>query len=162
MADSRIRAMKALIVYYSKGGHVEKIARQIAEKLGADLDRIIPEKGYEGKEGYNRAGKESMFHTKPAIRFSKDPSSYDLVIVGSPTWVFNMSSPVRSYMALNKKKMKQAAFFTSGGSPWKFALWFLERAYGRKGVAAMHLAEKEIDSGSYEQKMDAFLAKLKG
>ena len=152
---------KTLVVYYSWTGHVEKIAKELAKELGADTDKIEPVKGYEGKEGYNRAGKESMFGKKPDIKSSKDPSAYDLVIVGSPMWAFSVSSPVRSYISQNKDKMKKAAFYSSSGSPFPFALWSMERTYGKKAVSKMKLREGEIDRGEYKEKLKRFIEEIK-
>ncbi len=153
--------MKVLIAYYSWTGHVETVAKELAASLGADLDRIVPEKEYEGKEGYDRAGKEGMLHKKVPIKFSKDPSSYDLVIVGSPQWAFSVSSPARSYISMNKDKMRKAAFYSSSGSPFPFAIWGMKDAYGKKPVATMKVREMEVESGKYKEKMEKFVEEIK-
>lgn len=41
--------MKTAIVYYSMGGNTEFAAKKIADKIGADLIRIEPEKAYPDK-----------------------------------------------------------------------------------------------------------------
>ena len=148
---------KILIAYYSRTGHVERVAKAIAKELGADLDRIIPENDYGGTKGYNKAGFEAMLRRKPKIKFAKDPSKYDLVIVGSPMWAFTMSSPARSYILQNKAKMKAAAFFTSSGSRFRFALNSMKRAYRRKPVSTLQIREKEIEEGSYDEKKKKFI-----
>ena len=39
---------KILIAYFSRDGHVERMAQELSEALGADIDRIVPDKSYEG------------------------------------------------------------------------------------------------------------------
>lgn len=151
---------RILVACFSREGHVAIVAKEIARRLGADLDEITPETGYAGQEGYNRAGKEAFLCTKPAIR-SRDPAGYDLVVVGSPVWVMNMASPVRSYLSQNREKIRNAAFFTAGGSPFKFALWRMERLYGKKPVAALCLQQHEIAQDIYKNRLEQFMKELK-
>jgi len=40
-----------------------------------------------------------------------DPAQYDLVVLGTPVWAGNMSSPTRTYIVKNRKKFKRVAFF---------------------------------------------------
>ena len=38
--------MKTLIAYYSQSGQTKRMAEMLAEKLGADLYEIVPERKY--------------------------------------------------------------------------------------------------------------------
>ena len=38
--------MKALILYYSRSGNTEKLAKQIQQDLSCDLLKIVPEEAY--------------------------------------------------------------------------------------------------------------------
>ena len=62
--------MKTLIVYYSMGGNTEYAAKEIADRLGADLLRIEPVKAYPDK-GFKKffwGGKASVMAEQPALQ----------------------------------------------------------------------------------------------
>jgi hypothetical protein len=44
------------------------------------------------------------------------PSSYDLVVIGTPVWAWSASSPFRAYLMDNEKSLPQVAFFCALGS----------------------------------------------
>ena len=152
---------RTLVVYFSRTGHVAKVAAEIAGSLGADLEKIESLTDFSGDAGYMKAAWEAFFRHSSPIRYSRDPADYDLVVVGSPTWTGTISSPVWSYLRANRGRMKSAAFFQSSRGPMKLALWYMERASGTKPVATLMLRQDEIDKGAYKDKLEKFLAELK-
>lgn len=45
---------KTLVVYYSKQGHTDKIAKEIADNLNADIFELVPENEYSSDDlNYN-------------------------------------------------------------------------------------------------------------
>lgn len=107
--------MRILVVYFSRRGTTEKIARSLARVLGADVEAIVDRTRRRGIIGYLRSGYEATFgRLAPIVPAKRDPWTYDLVIVGTPIWNHNLSSPVRSY--LERHEFHKVAFFcTCGG-----------------------------------------------
>jgi flavodoxin len=93
----------------------------------------------------------------PEIKFAKDPVDYDLVIIGTPIWGWNMCSLVRSYAEKNKGKIKKAAFFaTMGGSGDEKAFVEMAEIIGVKPVATLGLKTTEVAKGLSDEKIKKF------
>ncbi len=109
---------RILVVYFSRTGHTKQIAERLASTLGADLEAISDQTNRSGLLGYLRSGLEAFSRRVIDIGTSvHDPSSYDLVIVGTPIWNMALSSPVRSYLRRHGQQLRATAFFcTCGGS----------------------------------------------
>jgi flavodoxin len=151
--------MKILIVYYSKTGNTKKIAKEIAKNLNADLDEI-KDLQY---QGWNVLGKV-MFKKETKIKYKKNPLKYDLVIVGTPVWAWNITPPVRTYLNKNKSKIKKVAFFcTYGGNSGK-TFESMEKL-SKKPLAILKLKfkqfqKREINSGDMKE-IKKFCKKVK-
>ena len=88
---------RILLVYYSRSGHTEFVARQIAARSHADLERIEDSSSRDGVLGYARSALEAVFRLRPSIeRARRGPVDHDLVIVGTPVWFWGVASPVRT------------------------------------------------------------------
>ena len=120
--------MKSLIVYYSMGGNTEYTAGKIAEKLGADLLRLKPEKEYpdSGFAKFFWGGKSAVMAEKPKLKpYRFDAEEYDTVIIGFPVWAGTIAPPIRTFLHENEMKaVRYAAFACQGGSG-------AERAFGK-------------------------------
>ena len=91
--------MKTLVVYYSRSNVTRKIAEMIREKLDCDIEEITDAGKYGGKIGYMKGGFDATTGKTTKINeITKNPSDYDLVIVGTPIWASNMATPVYSYL----------------------------------------------------------------
>lgn len=156
--------MKVLVVYYSRTGTTKKIADLIASKLDADTEEILDVKSRKGALGYMRSGKEAMKRSIPDIQEPKiDPAGYDLVVLGTPIWSWNMSSPMRAYLDRFKADMPQLAFFcTMGGSGDDKAFREMEDICHTVPKATLTLTTKEVQQNRYEDKVEAFLDKIDG
>ncbi|MFA6215113.1 MAG: flavodoxin [Patescibacteria group bacterium] len=118
--------MKAIVIYYSLTGNTKFIAEQIAQKSGAEILALKPEKDF--KAGHNLVtilwgGRQSMTKVKPKLLpLTKNPADYDLIFLGTPVWAFTFAPAVRSFLAENKIKDKKIALFLChGGTPGKAA-----------------------------------------
>jgi len=109
---------KTLIVFHSRSGYTRRVAQALAQRLDADLDEIRIVQPMAGTLGYAFCALESLLHLTPALRPStRDAADYPLVVVGTPVWFWNLSSPVRSWLAGNRLAKGRFAFFcTMGGS----------------------------------------------
>lgn len=156
--------MKTLIPYYSRSGHTDQLARELAEKCDADLDRIQDADGSRsGFWGYLRSGWQAIRGTQAAIQPStRDPGRYDLVVIGTPVWNWRLSPPVRAYAAAHSARFKQVAFFcTEGGSGEQRVFTELQRICSRAPVATLAVKEGELASGAYKTKLQMFVEQIK-
>lgn len=108
--------MKSLIVYYSKTGVVDEMAKLIAKKTDSDLYRIQSASEYDPDmwKAWDQAQEEIAENNMPQlIGTLPDISHYDQVIIGGPVWGYSISNPIHSY--LNKTDFKGkpvSAFWT--------------------------------------------------
>jgi flavodoxin len=135
--------MRILVVYYSRTGITRDLALAIAAALGADVEEIVEPTSRGGLTGFLRSGLESILERTAAVRPStREARDYDLVIVGTPVWALNVSSPVRAYLTARRGKLPRVAFFcTMGGSGGERAFHTMETLAGAHPVARLALAE---------------------
>jgi len=155
---------KILIVYYSRTGHTEQVAKALAEKLGANIEKIRDKRSRRGLLGYWRSGREAMRGIVPDIEpVEHDPAGYDLVLLGSPVWASNPSSPMRAFLAANKSKLKAiACFVTLGGSGAEKTLTRLADATGKPAVATFSATERQLKTGAWKDGMERFAEAVAG
>lgn len=95
---------KALLVYYSRTGTTEALAKKIQTGLGCDLEEIIDLKSRDGFWGNFRGGIDALFQRETAIGpLRHDPTAYDLILVGSPVWYGNLAPAVRTWLTRHLK-----------------------------------------------------------
>lgn len=106
--------MRYLMVYYSYEGNTELLAENMADEIGADLLRLIPEKEMKSK-GFMKfvwGGKQAVMGKKPPLKkLDKNPDEYDLIIIGTPVWAGRPAPPVKTFMVDNLPGEKKLAFF---------------------------------------------------
>lgn len=154
---------KILVVYYSRTGTTKKIAELLAEKLNSDLEEIKSAKNYRGIWGYLIAGREAMLKKPTDLApVVKNPADYDLIVIGTPVWAGNVSSPVRTYLMRNKNDSKNiACFCVMGGSGDERTLAEMENIFGQKSIAAFSLLTKEVIENKAEEKIEEFVNKIR-
>lgn len=164
--DPQLMSKRILVVYYSRTGNTRKVAEGIARAINADIEEIIDKKPRGGAGGYMKGGrdasKESLTEIAPLIN---DPSKYDLIIIGTPVWAWNMAPAVRTYITANKAAFKEVAFFTtSGGTKPAKIVQKMESLAGLKaktytGFFAGEL--KESKRAVYDKKLSDLIGSLK-
>jgi flavodoxin len=152
---------KALIVYHSRSGRTRRVAQALAKRLHADLDEVRIVQPMPGWLGYLMCAIESLAALAPALRPGRHrPSDYELVLIGTPVWFWNVSSPVRSWLQAHPLKHRVAFFCTMGGSGSARAFATMAALAGKEPVATLALTEDEVDRGAFEAKLDAFVQQL--
>jgi flavodoxin len=149
---------KILIVYYSRTGLTRKIADRLQAKLKCEVEEIISSKKRSGVVGYLLSGKEAAQKKAAEIQPTlKNPADYDLVIIGTPIWSWNLSSPVRAYLLQNADRLKRVAVFcTMSGSGDKSAFTETEKICGYNLLASVSFLSKEVAAGKFEAKLEKF------
>src|SRR3990172_13104609 len=103
---------KILVAYYSRTGTTRKVAELIAQKLGAELEEIKDTVDRSGIKGYLLSGRDATLKRLTELYpIAKNPADYDLVLVGTPIWSWNVSAPIRTYVTQQKNNLKSIAYF---------------------------------------------------
>jgi len=106
--------MKTLVVYFSRSGHKEQIAREFAERLNADLEEVREKRDQAGIWGYCRSALQVLFRqAAPNLAAKHDSSGYDTVIIGTPVWIQQPAPPVRTNLQQLASSFKQGSTLSS-------------------------------------------------
>lgn len=156
--------MRSLVVYYSRTGNTKKVAEEISKNIGADLEEVIDTEDRLGILGYMRAGRDAFTGKLTVIKQAvNNPSTYDVVIVGTPIWAFTVSTPVRTYLNQNKGNIKNVAFYcTNEGAGGERAFRAMQEICGKRPVAVLNLTKKEVFDGKIKGKIREFISKIVG
>ncbi len=150
--------MKVLVSFYSKTGNTRRVALEIARDLKADVDELTDFKNRGGILGYVVGCKDTIRKKFATIKQAKNPSKYEITVVGTPIWAFNIVPAIRTY--LSKNKFKKVAFFcTFGGKGDKKVFKDMEKIC-KKPVAIMSLIDKKVKRGDYKKEVEKFCKKI--
>jgi len=140
------------------------IAQEVAKLVPGDIEEIIDEKNRNGLLGWLISGMDAFLKKYTSIKQpEKNPSQYDIVIIGTPIWATNISTPIRTYMHNYKDGFKNTAFFcTSAGDRPKDTLKIfkdMEKLCSKNPVALVSFSQKDVKANSFE-KIKEFAKKL--
>ena len=115
---------KALVAYFSASGVTAKLAKRLADAIGADLSEIEPKARYTSADldWRNKQSRSSVEMNdrscRPEInRTVDDMAQYDVVFVGFPVWWYREPSIIDTFMeAYDFSGKTVVPFATSGGS----------------------------------------------
>ena len=136
---------KILIVYYSLTGNTQFIAEALRDTIEADILELKPIKELKADSGtrFMWGGYQSTMKLKPKLMdFDTNPLEYDLIILGTPVWAWNISPPMRSFLS---------KFDLSGK---KIALWMCHQGDGIKAMKKFKEALKNaeiVESISFQE-----------
>jgi flavodoxin len=154
--------MRTLIIFYSRTGLTKKVAMVLKEKLDCAVEEVIDTKNRQGAIGYMVSGRDAMSKRETVIEELKNkPEDYDMVIIGTPIWAWNVSAPIRTYLNKCKGNFKKVAFFcTMSGSGNEKAFAEMEKICGSKPEKTMAILDKEIIDGSFVSKIEEFIGRF--
>jgi flavodoxin len=107
---------KIAVVYYSRSGHSEAVAREVARTLNAPIARI------DADYPLNSAGQgKAIFDARAAARPKIRAEAIDLapaqrVFLVSPIWMFRPATPLWAYVEQVDLSGKEVMLFTTGNS----------------------------------------------
>ena len=115
------KATDVLVVYYSRSGNTEAMAREIARKFDADIVKIKAERytlDYQGWRNANNDADDKVTTTeiKPDI---VDMSKYRLMFLGSPIWWYRPAPPLWAFVENNDFHGKNVVLFNTFNSRFK-------------------------------------------
>jgi flavodoxin len=153
--------MKTLVVFYSRIGNTRKVAEELEKVLECDIEEIIDTKNRSGSLGYMRSGRDAMTQKLTVLQdITNDPSTYDLIVIGTPLWAGHVSTPVRTYMHQQENFNNVAFFCTAGGVGFEGTFKDMEELSGKSPLATLGVRAKEIKDGSYKSKVAEFVKKI--
>ena len=137
--------IKILIVYYSKEGNTKFVGEVLAEAMGADIEPLRPltalDIGTPASEYWSGDRVERKVAV-PVHPLEKDPSDYDLIVLGTPVWTWAPSPPMLGFLKEHDLKGKKVAVFVCSEGETGRSIEVL-----REGLKkAMIVSEKEFIS----------------
>ena len=112
---------KVLVLYYSQTSNTKAVANEIATRLGADMEEIVPVNPYDGdfQATIERCMQEREQGVVTEIQpLTVDVAQYDVLFLGYPVWFGTYAPPVITFLAqvdLSGKKIVPFCTFGSGG-----------------------------------------------
>ncbi|MBC7100555.1 flavodoxin [Methanothermobacter tenebrarum] len=155
--------MKTLVVYYSRTGNTQKIAKKIASEIGCDIEEIEDTQNRSGIIGFLRSAYQAIRGKDTKLKpYNKNPQDYDLVIIGTPIWGGRPSVPISTYLKENKGKFKHVAFFcTYGGTGFENTIETMKKITDKEPTATLDIRESEIKNEAYDHKIESFIENIK-
>ena len=146
--------MNALVVYYSRTGTTRKVAEKLASLLKCVSEEIHDITNRKGRLGWLRAGKDATSKKLTKLeKVNNNPASYDIVVIGTPTWNGRMSTPIRTYLTQYKDRFKKVAFFCTYQYTDNNPFEEMESLCGKTPVATLRLHRKqEVEANQYIKK----------
>lgn len=128
---------KILVCYFSASGVTRLKAKELASKLSADLEEIIPVNPYTKQDlDWNNIKSRSSLEMnneslRPQILPSKyDVSDYDVIFIGYPIWWDVEPRCIDTYLDSHHLKDKKIILFaTSGGSGISNSISHIKNCY---------------------------------
>jgi flavodoxin len=162
--DTLVKDKKVLVVYYSKTGNTERVAKDVASALHADIEKLVDKKNRNGFWAFFSSGRDAMNKKKTELGpLEKDPANYDLVVLGTPVWSKNLTPAIRTYLDMNRDKLKNTAYIvTSNTAPAEKVIPMCEELTGKKCMAYAGFTAKMLKNGElYRKKLAGFIDELK-
>lgn len=104
------------VIYYSRSGHSEAVAREIARKYNAPIARIDADYTLDFK-GQGKAIADAQAAERPPITVEPiNLRTAKRVYVVSPTWMFRPAPPLWSYVAMTDLSGKEVVLVMTGNS----------------------------------------------
>lgn len=151
------------VVYFSRDGHTRRLAREIADACGAELDEITEPGDRRGPLGYLRSALEAVLGLCPDLKAARHvPAPDELLVIGTPVWFWNMASPVRSYLEAHRASLGRVAFFcTCEGSGQDKVLHDMRQLCRQAPVATLALSGREREQGTHAAVLADFVRALR-
>jgi len=107
-------AAKTLIIYYSRSGKTKLISETLAKNINADILEIKDPKDRSGWWGFMISGLDAFRHVHTPIEPEKpNIAPYSVIIVATPIWSWNVSTPIHTLFEKNSFDGKKLILLTT-------------------------------------------------
>lgn len=155
--------MRILVVYYSRTGKNERLAKLLQEKLNCEIERVEEFTRRDGVLGFLKSGMQAVLKRETEIKpVGKDPGDFDVTVIVSPVWAGRIPPPIRTYVHIFRGRFKRLAYasISYSGPGNSSVLRDLESLAQKRADVSMLLREKDLGSQAYFSSVDSFLEKL--
>lgn len=90
--------MSYKVVYFSRSGNSERIAKKIAKELSTEVIKISDDMNWNGLLGYIKAGYYSVKNKEVDIKINGKIDFSDEIILVSPIWAGGLASATKSFL----------------------------------------------------------------
>jgi len=105
---------KTLIIHYSRSGKTKLISETLANNIGADILEIRDSKDRSGLWGFIISGLDAFRHVHTPIEpENPDLTPYSVVIIATPIWSWNVSTPIHTLFERNRFDGKKLILLTT-------------------------------------------------
>lgn len=155
--------MRALIIYFSRSGNTEKIGKELASKIDADIEQIKDKKKRRGIIGWIKSGRDSIKKRTTSIeKLKHKPQKYDIVIIGTPVWAGDVPPATRTLLKKYHRKIDNVAFFSTSKSGETDKMYStMAKTVDVDAISTLSITEKEMKKDNYGEKIDEFIDELK-
>lgn len=153
---------RVLVACYSLNGHTRRVAAELARHCNADLETISDSVDRTGRFGQFRSSLGALLHLRPGIRASRfAPRDYELVIVCTPVWAWNMAGPARTWIHRHRAEFRRVAgVCTFGGSGQAKVLDDMARLCGKPLLARLAISAERIDHKTHSKRLEGFAGRI--
>ncbi len=111
----------ALVIYFSRTGNTEAMAREIAAKYDADIKTFRADEYSEDFSGSIKANIDAWNEQRLSIIEPEtiDLSPYELIFLGSPIWWYRPAVPLWTFVEKNDFQGKRIVLFNTFNSQFK-------------------------------------------
>ena len=130
--------MKSIILYYSRAGKAEKLAKKLQKALGSEILKVEPEKAYGNYvSSIIRVIRENSKGIAPAFNTEiPNLDSYDVVVIGYPIWASDIPAFFAAFLQkCNLSKKIVVPFATFGGTKIDNSLKTLKQVCPESNIA---------------------------
>lgn len=151
-----------LIVYYSRSGVTAKVARELAALCGAELEEIRDRRPRGGAAGFLRSAWQGLRRLPAEIEKPRHhPADYPCIVLGTPVWAGQMSSPMRAYILQQREHFRRIAVFcTMGGSDGGEVLSSMAALCNKLPMASLGLRQGDVTSERHAAALADFAHEL--
>ena len=127
--------MKIIVIYYTRTGKTEIVAKAIAEEFSCELRKIQEKPNRKGLFGYIRAGYDAIKRKTVQLISPNFSLDYDLIFIGTPTWAWRPVPAIITYLQQcnleNKDVILFSTYASSSGNSVKIMWDVVENKKGR-------------------------------
>lgn len=155
---------RILVAYYSLGGNTARVARDLAERLDADLLELRDAANRRGFIGHLRAAVDALLARPAVLEPGTWPAGpHELTLVGTPVWAGRITPAARAFLELIRDQPGDIAFYTtSGGTDAANLVPAVEKLIDRRAAAFGGMTHRDLqDAALYQHHLDALVTAVK-
>ncbi|MFY0691071.1 MAG: hypothetical protein JXR14_04020 [Paracoccaceae bacterium] len=163
VASGTLKIRDTAVVVYSRNGHSQRLARQVADQLDADIFLIRTKRYRLPVLGLVQAVHDAVRGRLPEVCCNVEAvSRYRCLVVGGPIWAGNIAPPVSAFLAAQQDLPAELGLFvTCGGmNAPETAFLSAEARMGRRFSATMWLPNTLEDTDEMTRRLAAFRSAL--